>query len=112
MKLNSQTTAFVFPGQGSQVVGMGRELAAQYPVAKQTFNEADSILGFALSKLMGDGPELELNDTINTQPALFVHSMASFRVFAHLYPDLQACRAGGTFAWRIIGSRRGWSLIF
>ena len=51
--------------------------------------------GFALSKLMGDGPELELNDTINTQPALFVHSMASFRVFAHLYPDLKPAALAG-----------------
>jgi [acyl-carrier-protein] S-malonyltransferase len=87
MKLDLQTSAFVFPGQGSQVVGMGQELAVQYPVAKQTFDEADSILGVCLSKLMWDGPESELNDTINTQPALFVHSLASFRVFSHLYPD-------------------------
>jgi len=95
MKLDSQTTAFVFPGQGSQVVGMGRELAVQYPVAKQTFDEADSILGFALSKLMWDGPESELNDTINTQPALFVHSMASFRVFSHLNPDFKPAALAG-----------------
>ena len=95
MKLDSQTTAFVFPGQGSQVVGMGRELAMQYPVAKQTFDEADSILGVSLSKLMGDGPESELNDTINTQPALFVHSMASFRVFSHLYPDFKPAALAG-----------------
>ena len=87
MKLDSQTTAFVFPGQGSQVVGMGQELAVQYPVAKQTFDEADSILGFPMSKLMWDGLESELNDTVNTQPALFIHSMASFRVFSHLYLD-------------------------
>lgn len=95
MKLNSQTTAFVFPGQGSQVVGMGRELAVQHPVAKQTFDEVDSILGFALSKLMWDGPETKLNDTINTQPALFVHSMASFRVFSHLYPDFKPAALAG-----------------
>ena len=95
MKLDSQTTAFVFPGQGSQVVGMGREFAVQYPVAKQTFDEADSILGFALSKLMWDGPESELNDTINTQPALFVHSTASFQVFSYLYPDLKPAALAG-----------------
>ena len=95
MKLDSQTTAFVFPGQGSQVVGMGRELAVQYPIAKQTFEEADSILGLALSKQMWDGPELELNDTVNTQPALFVHSMASFRVFSHLYPDFKPAALAG-----------------
>ena len=62
--------AFVFPGQGSQAVGMGRDLAAAFPAAKQIFDEADSLLEFSLSKLMWDGPAEELNDTINTQPAL------------------------------------------
>ena len=95
MKLNSQTTAFVFPGQGSQLVGMGRELAVQYTVAKQIFDEADSILGFALSKLMWDGPESELNDTVNTQPALFLHSIASFQVFSQLYPEFKPAALAG-----------------
>lgn len=90
MKLDLKTTAFVFPGQGSQSVGMGRDLAAHYPIAKQTFDEADSILGFSLSKLMWDGPDTDLNDTVNTQPALFLHSLAAFRVFTHLYPDPSA----------------------
>lgn len=84
MKLNSQTTACLFPGQGSQAVGMGRELAAHYPIAKQTFEEADSILGFSLSTLMWDGPDTELNETVNTQPALYVHSIAAWRTFTHL----------------------------
>ncbi len=88
MKLNLQETAFVFPGQGSQTVGMGKDLAAQYPIARQTFEEADSILGFSISTLMWDGPDADLNDTINTQPALYVHSLAAFRTFSHLYPDL------------------------
>ena len=87
MKLNPQTTAFVFPGQGSQVVGMGRDLAEAYPTAKETFDEADSILGFALSQLMWNGPETELNDTVNTQPALYIHSVAAWRTFTHLFPD-------------------------
>jgi [acyl-carrier-protein] S-malonyltransferase len=95
MKLNMQDTAFVFPGQGSQTVGMGKDLAAQYPIAKQTFEEADSILGFSLSTLMWDGPDVELNDTVNTQPALFVHSLAAFRTFSHLYPDLQPASMAG-----------------
>ena len=81
MKLNPQTTAFVFPGQGSQAVGMGRELSETYPIAKETFEEADSILGFSLSSLMWDGPAEELNETINTQPALYVHSVAAWRTF-------------------------------
>ncbi len=88
MKINLQTTAFIFPGQGSQTVGMGKDLAAQYPIAKQTFDEADSILGFALSRLMMEGAAEELNDTLNTQPALFVHSLAAYRVFLNLHPGL------------------------
>jgi [acyl-carrier-protein] S-malonyltransferase len=95
MKLNLQNTAFIFPGQGSQTVGMGKDLAIQYPVAKQTFEEADSILGFAFSKLMTEGAADGLNDTINTQPALFIHSVASYRVFAHLYPGLQPAALAG-----------------
>jgi [acyl-carrier-protein] S-malonyltransferase len=95
MKLNLQTTAFIFPGQGSQAVGMGKDLAAQYPLAKQTFEEADSILGFPLSTLMAEGAADELNDTVNTQPALFVHSLASYRAFSHLYPDLKPAMLAG-----------------
>lgn len=77
-------TAFVFPGQGSQKVGMGKELAATYPEAKAIFEEADELLGFSLSKLCWEGPETELNETINTQPALLVHSVAALRVFQKL----------------------------
>jgi [acyl-carrier-protein] S-malonyltransferase len=95
MKLESKTTAFVFPGQGSQTVGMGRDLADEYPLAKQTFDEADDILGFSLSRLMWDGPDANLNDTVNTQPALYVHSMASQRVFSHLYPDFLPASVAG-----------------
>jgi [acyl-carrier-protein] S-malonyltransferase len=95
MKLSLQNTAFIFPGQGSQTVGMGKDLAAQYPIVKQTFEEADSILGFALSKLMMEGAADELNDTINTQPALFVHSFASYRAFSQLYPDLKPAALAG-----------------
>ncbi|MBL8099950.1 MAG: ACP S-malonyltransferase [Anaerolineales bacterium] len=95
MKLNSQTTAFIFPGQGSQTVGMGKELSEAYPIAKQTFDEADSILGFSLSNLMINGSADELNDTVNTQPALFIHSIASYRTFSLLFPDLIPASVAG-----------------
>jgi [acyl-carrier-protein] S-malonyltransferase len=95
MKLDPKTTAFVFPGQGSQAKGMGHNLATHYPLATQTFEEADDILGFALSRLMWEGPEADLNDTLNTQPALYVHSVAAQRVFSHLYPGFQPATVAG-----------------
>jgi len=94
MKLNLQTTAFVFPGQGSQSVGMGKELAEIYPAAKETFKEADAILGFAISQLMWNGPADELNETVNTQPALYIHSIAAWRTFAALSAPKPATVAG------------------
>ncbi len=89
MKLDSKTTAFVFPGQGSQTIGMGKALADEYTEARQIFEEADSILGFSLSYLMWNGPEADLNDTVNTQPALFLHSIVSFRTFTRLFPGFE-----------------------
>ena len=72
--------AFLFPGQGSQTVGMGRALADAFPIAKQTFEEADEALGFALSKIIFEGPEDELRLTENTQPAILTVSVAAWRV--------------------------------
>lgn len=74
------STAFLFPGQGSQSVGMGRELAAMYPVAQETFDEADAALGHRLSALCWEGPEDKLRLTENTQPAILTVSVAAFRV--------------------------------
>ena len=94
MKLNPETTGFVFPGQGSQAVGMGKDLAAQFPIAKQIFDEADSILGFSLSRLMWEGPKEELDETVNTQPALYVHSVAAWKTFTNQTPLRPAVVAG------------------
>jgi [acyl-carrier-protein] S-malonyltransferase len=95
MKLNLQSTAFVFPGQGSQVVGMGKELAEKYTLAHDTFEQADSILGFSLSQFMWEGPADALNETVNTQPALYIHSVAAWRTFTNLYPDLKPATVAG-----------------
>lgn len=82
-------TAFVFPGQGSQKVGMGRDLAQVDPAAAQVFAEADEILGYALSRTCWEGPAEELNDTAITQPALLTHSVAVLRALQARDPDLR-----------------------
>lgn len=72
--------AFLFPGQGSQTVGMGKELVSLYPVAKQTFDEAYETLGYRLSQICFEGPEDQLKLTEITQPAILTASVAVFRV--------------------------------
>lgn len=77
MEFTGQQIGFVFPGQGSQFVGMASNLVAVSPAAKAVLDEADAQLGFALSRLMQDGPAATLEDTVNAQPAIFVASLAA-----------------------------------
>jgi [acyl-carrier-protein] S-malonyltransferase len=81
--------AFLFSGQGAQVVGMGKDLAAKYPVAAELFQRADAVLGYPLSQLAFEGPEEELTKTVHCQPALYVHGFACLAALkAELGADL------------------------
>ncbi|MEN6534043.1 MAG: ACP S-malonyltransferase [Bryobacteraceae bacterium] len=93
-------TAFLFPGQGSQAVGMGRSLTDAYECARRVFDEADETLGFALSKLCFEGPEEQLKLTENTQPALVTVSTAAFAVLREkgFTPDYVAGHSLGEYS--------------
>ncbi|MCK9518091.1 MAG: ACP S-malonyltransferase [Dehalococcoidia bacterium] len=84
--------AFVFPGQGAQFVGMGKDLYEQFSSARELYDRANDILGFSLSRLCFEGPEEELQQTRNTQPAIAVTSLALLKVATELSPELLAER--------------------
>jgi [acyl-carrier-protein] S-malonyltransferase len=106
--MSESKIALIFPGQGSQVVGMGKELAENYPAARQTFDEADDALGYKLSRLCFEGPEDQLRLTEITQPAILTTSIAALRVLetrmprpcfvaGHSLGEYSAHVAAGTF---------------
>jgi [acyl-carrier-protein] S-malonyltransferase len=100
----SNKIAFLFPGQGSQAVGMGRDLADRFPIAAQTFAEADVALRFSISKLCFEGPEEELRLTENTQPAIMTVSIAAARVLAEqgIEPALAAGHSLGEWSAHVV----------
>ena len=85
--VNLTKVAYVFPGQGSQWVGMGRDLSDDFAAAKAVFDQADEVLGFPLSRLCFEGPEDELRQTINAQPAILVVSWACLEAARKVSPD-------------------------
>ena len=93
-------TAFVFPGQGSQYAGMGREIAGKYPVARRAFDEVDTALPSPISQLCFEGPDESLALTENTQPAILVTSIAVFRILqeSRIQPDFVAGHSLGEYS--------------
>jgi [acyl-carrier-protein] S-malonyltransferase len=94
---------FLFPGQGSQAVGMGKDLAEKYPLARQTFEEADEALGMKLSQLCFEGPEDQLRLTEITQPAILTVSVAAWRVLNEkgVKPDFVAGHSLGEYSAQV-----------
>lgn len=90
-----QRIALIFPGQGAQYVGMGKDFCEGFPVARETFEEADHLLRRALSRIVHEGPEETLTETQNSQVGIYVDSMAIFRVLQEQFPQLHPTFCAG-----------------
>ncbi|PLX23404.1 MAG: [acyl-carrier-protein] S-malonyltransferase [Marinilabiliales bacterium] len=90
--------AYVFPGQGAQFVGMGKDLYENFPVAKDMFEKANEILGFRITDLMFDGTEEDLKQTKVTQPAIFLHSVILAKTLEYFKPEMVAGHSLGEFS--------------
>lgn len=94
--------AYVFPGQGSQFSGMGKDLYEQYPKAKELFETANNILGYRISDIMFNGTDEELKQTKVTQPAVFLHSVIQAVVTENVHPDMVAGHSLGEFSALVV----------
>lgn len=90
--------AVIFPGQGSQYVGMGKDLYERNPIVREFFDKADTILGFSLSKICFEGPEEELRQTKNTQPAIFLHSIVLMHLLENISAEMTAGHSLGEYS--------------
>ena len=85
----------LFPGQGAQKVGMGKDLYENYPAAREMMEKADAALGEPLTKVMFEGPDAELTRTCYCQPALYLHGLALYRLLCEAVPELEPVAAAG-----------------
>ena len=99
-------TAYVFPGQGAQFSGMGKDLYDKYPQAKEMFEKANEILGFKITDIMFAGTEEDLKQTKVTQPAVFLHSVILASCMEGFQPDMVAGHSLGEFSALVVEVRR------
>lgn len=106
------TIAVVFPGQGSQQVGMGADLVSVFPEAAEVFAEADQVLGEPISRLCFEGPSEQLDDTLNTQPALFIMGVALWRVLESRFGSFQPIGSAGHSVGELAALAAGGAMPF